>query len=142
MLSTIGLAEVVTKAAPHLTEIRDQRANGEDLGMTYLPMEALERYGQPICGTKRTTLNLAFKEGLENSGIQVLEGWKLKEIVESEEGVQAISEDGRREMGSFLIGCDGLKAISRSLILAKHGISEEAATYTGLTQVRFASEDS
>lgn len=134
-MSTIGLAELVTIAAPHLTEIRDQKSNGEDLGVTYLPMKAIERYGQPLCGVKRTTLNLALKEELENAGIQVHEGWKLKEIIESENGVEAASEDGRSEEGSFLIGCDGLKAVSRSLILAKHGISEEAETYTGLIQV-------
>lgn len=135
MLSTIGLAEVATTAAPHLTEIRDQRFTGEDLGVTYFPSEAIERYGQPMCGVNRTRLNLALKQALASVGIPVHEGWKLKDIVETPDGVEAVSEDGRVEKASFLVGCDGIKAVSRSLILAKHGIDEELASYTGLIQV-------
>ena len=125
----------MTYGRPHLTEIRDQKSTGEDIGVTYMPSRAIQRYGQPACGVKRTTLNLALKQALSNAGIQVCEGWKLKEIIETENGVEAISEDGQREAGSFLIGCDGIKAVSRSLILAKHGVAEELASYTGLTQV-------
>lgn len=55
------------------------------------------------------------------------EGWKLKEIIEVENGVKAISEDGQSEKGSFLNGCNGLMSVSRALILAKYGISEELA---------------
>jgi salicylate hydroxylase len=80
------------------------------------------------------TLNLALKEALSHAGIKVHEGWKLKDIIESEHGIEAISEDGRREEGSFLIGCNGIKAVSRSLILAKDALPDETASYTGLTQ--------
>jgi salicylate hydroxylase len=103
--------------------------------VTYFPSEAIAKYGQPACGVKRTTLNLALKQALAGAGILVHEGWKLKDIVETAIGVEAISEDGRIEKASFLVGCDGIKAVSRTLILAKHGIHEEPASYTGLTQV-------
>lgn len=134
VLSTIGLADVATTGAPHLTEIRDQMSTGETLGMTSMPAKAVDTYGFPLCGVKRTTMNLALKEALAHAGIKVHEGWKLKDIIESEHGIEAISEDGRREEGSFLVGCDGIKAVSRSLLLAKHSIPEETASYTGLTQ--------
>lgn len=125
----------MTKDTPHLTEIRDQRFDGEDLGVTYLPSKAIERYGQPVCGVERTVLNLALKDELSNAGIKVREGWKLKNIIETESGIEAISEDGQLERGSFLIGCDGIKSVSRSLILAKHGLPEETVSNTGLIQV-------
>ena len=60
-------------------------------------------------------------------GIQVHKGWKLKEIIEPENGVEGISEDGQSGKGSFLNGCDGLMFVSRVLILAKYGMSEEVA---------------
>ena len=60
---------------------------------------------------------------------------QLKEIIESEAQVVAIAKDGRPETGNFLIGCDGIKSVTRSLLLAQHGLSQEAASYTGLTQV-------
>jgi hypothetical protein len=36
VLSLLGLDEIVTKSAPHCTELRDQKLAGEDLGVSHL----------------------------------------------------------------------------------------------------------
>lgn len=135
VLSLLGLDDIVTKSAPHCSELRDQKSTGEDLGVSYLPGRWKEKYGQPACGVKRTSLNLALKNELEREQIDLREGWHLKNIIEKEDGVVAIAVDGRIQEGSFLIGCDGIKSIVRSLVLAQHGLSQGDASFTGLTQV-------
>jgi 2-polyprenyl-6-methoxyphenol hydroxylase-like FAD-dependent oxidoreductase len=90
---------------------------------------------------KRTNLNLALKEAVLKAGIEIKEGWKLESIGEvprndNETGVVvAIAEDGRREEGEFLVGCDGIKSAVRSLVLFSHGLPEGEVEFTGLTQV-------
>ena len=100
-----------------------------------MPSEFVQRYGYPAAGVWRTDLNLTLKDALLNHGIPVQQGWKLEDIQETKTGVAAISADGRRVEGSFLVGCDGLKAVSRDLLLRRKGIPKEAAEFTGLTQV-------
>ena len=134
VLSEVGVAEFVTNSAPHLAQFCDRASDGTDLGVSSIPQSFVEKYGFPGCGVKRTALNLKLKEALAAAGIIVHEGWKLKEVTKTENGVIALSEDGRKVEGSFLIGCDGIKAVSRSLVLREHGASEEKAEYTRLTQ--------
>jgi salicylate hydroxylase len=137
VLSKVGLADFVTKATPHLAQFCDRASSGTDLGVSGLPQKFEEKYGFPGCGVKRTALNLALKAALSTAGIPVHEGWKLKDIIETQDSVVAISEDGREVEGSFVIGCDGIKAASRSLVLKERGLGEEKAEYTGLTQVGY-----
>lgn len=139
VLSKVGLADFVTNSAPHLAQFCDRASYGSDLGISKIPQTFVENYGFPGCGVKRTALNLKLKEGLAAAGIPVYEGCKLREVIENENGVVAVSEDGRKVEGSFLIGCDGIKAVSRSLVLREHGVSEEKAEYTGLTQASIPS---
>lgn len=125
----------MTSSAPHLAQLCDRASYGTDLGFSNLPVQFEEKYGFPGCGVKRTALNLALKEALNVAGIPVHEGWKLKKVAEKNDTVVAISKDGREVEGSFMIGCDGIKAVSRSLVLKEHGLGEEVADYTGLIQV-------
>lgn len=134
VLSLLELSSFVTESAPNLACLRDISSDGRELGGSELPETWKERYGQPACGVKRTALNLALKDKCLAAGITVLEGWNLQKIIESKNGVTAIAKDGRQEEGSFLIGCDGIKSVTRSLVLRTHGIGEEEATFTGLTQ--------
>lgn len=135
VLSLLGLATFATNAAPNLEFLRDISSNGTVLGGTDLPKTWKEKYGQPACGVKRSALNLALKNGCLAANIPVLEGWKLADIIETEDGVTAISQDGRQEEGSFLIGCDGIRSATRTLVLKGHGLTEEEATFTHLTQI-------
>jgi salicylate hydroxylase len=135
VLSLVGLSKIVTESAPPLVEIRDQSSTGDDIGMTDLPSRFQEKYGQPACGIKRTALNLALKDALTAANIEIHEGWKLNAIEEKGTSVVAISEEGKRVEGSMLVGCDGIKAMSRASLLRLNGVAAERASYTGLVQV-------
>ncbi len=108
---------------------------GELLGMSKVPSTFLRHYGQPATGVSRTELNLALKDALLSKGITLHEAWKLQGIEESEARIVAVAADGRRVEGSFLVGCDGLKSVSRELLLKRKGVCEKAPSFTGLVQV-------
>ena len=58
-------------------------------------------------------------------------GHKLSGLEETEDAtVRVIFENGASDVGSFVVGCDGLHSSTRIAIFG-----EEKATYTGLTQV-------
>ena len=98
-----------------------------------------ERYGYPAAGVKRTELNLALKRRLlcEEEGIELREGWRLVGVEErgGNDEVVASFDGGRTASGSILVGCDGLKAASRGLVLGKGGVEVGGGEFTGLTQV-------
>lgn len=75
------------------------------------------------------------KQMLLDLDVEVREGWELIDIKEGEDSVTAFFDGGRSVTGSFLIGCDGIKAASRTTLLKNQGISEGLPVYTGLTQV-------
>lgn len=75
------------------------------------------------------------KNALLTQGVDVREGWELSDIKEDEDSVTAYFNGGRSVTGSFLIGCDGIKSASRTILLRMKGISEGPPSYTGLTQV-------
>lgn len=135
VFSLVGMDSTISATAPHLGELCDQSYTGQTIGVSYIPQKWTQQYSQPAAGIKRTALNLALKEALIENDIAVHEGWKLKSIEQTETSVTAISEDGQRIEGSFLVGCDGIKAVSRNILLASNGVKEQSATYTGLIQV-------
>ena len=134
VLGIVGLADQVLKGAVPCQEMRDITSTGEMLGKSTLPSTYVQRYGYPATGVWRTQLNSTLRDALLSCGIAIHQGWKLEDIRETETGVTAISTDGRRLEGSFLVGCDGLKAISRSVLLRRKGITQENVDFTGLTQ--------
>lgn len=87
-------------------------------------------------GVKRTDLNFKLKDMLTDLKVDVREGWELEDIEETEDTVTAHFNGGRCVSGSFLIGCDGIKAASRKILLEKQGLSEGQPLFSGLTQVR------
>ena len=137
VLNLVQLSEKMLKGKATVQEFRDMTWTGERLGSSDLPSRYVRRYGQPAAGVPRAELNLALKEELLRKGIPLHEGWRLQDIEETETGVVAISADGRRVTGSFLVGCDGLRGISRDLLLRRKGVVQGPATFTGLTQVCF-----
>lgn len=114
--------------------MHDRKSTGENLGSSQLPKDWSSKYTQPACGVKRTRLNLALKDAFLASSIPLYEDWKLASLTETTGGVIATASDGRTMEGAFLIGCDGLKSVTRSLVLAQHGRIEGDAEFTGLTQ--------
>lgn len=131
----IGLAEEVAKESLPLTGFWDGVSSGETLGHSRLPAAFTAKYGQPAAGIKRTSINLMLKKRLLDMDVELREGWKLESIQENEDSVTAIFDGGRTVTGSFLIGCDGIKAASRRIMLEMQGIHMGMPTFTGLAQV-------
>jgi salicylate hydroxylase len=94
-----------------------------------------EKYGFPSFGMRRAVLLQRLKDHAGRQGVQVLEGWELQDTRESENGIIAVAKDGREIEASFLVGCDGLRSATRSLICQRHGMHSLAADYTGLVMV-------
>ncbi|KAA8574670.1 hypothetical protein EYC84_003920 [Monilinia fructicola] len=121
VLHLVGLAAAVTDHAPWVTQSWDKTHTGEVLGGGEFLGTLKETYGEPACGTKRSSFNLSLEKAVVDAGIEFHPGWKLANIEESEKGVVAVSEGGQRIEGSFLIGCDGIKAASRDILLKRKG---------------------
>ncbi|KAL0936839.1 salicylate hydroxylase [Colletotrichum truncatum] len=135
VLSLIGsLPDRLLQNGPPVLELRDYKASGETIGGSDIPTGFAKRYGQPAVGVKRTLITSWLQELAIESGVEVREGWKLEAIEETEDSVTAFFEGGKSETGSFLIGCDGLRAATRRLILARGGMEEGSPSFTGLTQ--------
>ncbi|KAE8152022.1 hypothetical protein BDV25DRAFT_79150 [Aspergillus avenaceus] len=110
-------------------------STGEALADSTLPATFPSKYTQPALGIKRTYLNLRLKNMLLDDGIEVREGWELTRIEEKSDSVIATFSNNCSATGSFLIGCDGIKAASRRAMLEMQGIHEGAPTFTGLVQM-------
>lgn len=137
VLNIIGpMTDRLLKNGPPLLELCDYKASGEILGGSDVPKEWAERYGQPAVGIKRTMLTSWLREFALENGIELREGWKLDHIEETEDSVTAFFDGERIETGSFLVGCDGLRAATRKLLLARAGFEDGVPTFTGLSQVR------
>ncbi|CAI6013759.1 unnamed protein product [Clonostachys chloroleuca] len=134
VLNLVGLADTLKAESTPLQELWDASDTGEVLGQSDLPKTFGDRYSQPAVGVRRTTVNLKLKNMLLDIGVDVREGWELVDIQENEDSVTAFFDGGRSVTGSFLIGCDGIRAASRSILLRNQGIAQGAPVYTGLTQ--------
>uniref|UniRef100_A0A0B7K6L6 FAD-binding domain-containing protein n=1 Tax=Bionectria ochroleuca TaxID=29856 RepID=A0A0B7K6L6_BIOOC len=134
VLNLVGLADTLKAESTPLQELWDASETGEVLGQSDLPSTFGDRYSQPAVGVRRTTVNLKLKNMLLDIGVDVREGWELVDIQENEDSVTAFFDGGRSVTGSFLVGCDGIKAASRSILLRNQGIAQGAPVYTGLTQ--------
>ncbi|KAF9871315.1 hypothetical protein CkaCkLH20_11236 [Colletotrichum karsti] len=135
VLNLIGpLPDKLLQNGPPVLELCDYKASGEVLGRSDMPNEFAKRYSQPAVGIKRTLITAWLRELAQEKGIEVREGWKLEQIKENENSVTAFFEGDKYEVGSFLVGCDGLKAATRKILLARGGIEEGVPSFTGLTQ--------
>jgi salicylate hydroxylase len=135
VLNLVGLASTMASSSIASAELRDQTSTGKTLGLSHLPGTLIARYGQPAVGVRRTLLNLELQQMLIAQGIELHQGHALEEIEEHEDRVVAVFQGGRRREGMFLVGCDGIKAVSRQLLLRVKGIPQVLPSYTGLTQV-------
>ncbi|KAH8777358.1 hypothetical protein F5883DRAFT_517743 [Diaporthe sp. PMI_573] len=136
VLNLVGsLPDRLLQNGPAVLELCDYKASGEVLGRSDIPTEFAERYGQPAVGVKRTLITSWLREVAIENGIEVRDGWKLEQIQETDDSVTAVFEGGKSESGCFLVGCDGLKAATRRLLLARSGVEDGEPSFTGLTQI-------
>jgi salicylate hydroxylase len=98
VLGLLNLASPIKTITPNLQALIDISYTGTEIGGTDLPSTFKEKYGQPVCGVKRSVLNLALKSALEDAGIPLLEGWKLSQVTESENSVTATSSDDEQRL--------------------------------------------
>jgi len=136
VLNLAGFTAEIERETWPLEGFMDCTSDGELLGFSDIPATFKTKYGQPGMGVKRTGLNLKLKDMLIDMGIDLREGWELEDIEETDDSVIAHFKGGRSVTGSFLIGCDGIKAASRKILLKKKGQSEGLPPFSGLTQVR------
>ena len=135
VLGLLGLDEEVYEDRQVVTGVRDLKASGDLLGGTDLPATYRKKYGHMGVGLKRTELSLMLKERTIEEGIDIREGCTLESIEEEKDQVFAHFENGLCAKGSFLIGCDGVRAASRLFVVAANGgKDEDVPEYTGLTQ--------
>jgi len=135
VLDLVGVTGELERESQPLEGLLDYTSDGEQLGFSNVPSDFKGKYGQNAMGVKRTSLNIKLKNMLIDMNVDLREGWELEDIEETEYGVTAHFKGGRVVQGSFLIGCDGIKAASRRILLRKQGIGEELPPFTGLTQV-------
>ncbi|KAH8883334.1 FAD/NAD(P)-binding domain-containing protein [Thozetella sp. PMI_491] len=134
VLNLVGLVDAVVSTSRPLERFQDFNPRGDLLGGSDLPQQFPERYSQPGVGVKRTVLNLMLKDALLANNIECRDGWGLEDVVVENDGVTAYFSEGRAVSGAFLVGCDGIKAKSREILLKAHNIKEDIPLYTGLSQ--------
>ncbi|RAH75092.1 FAD-dependent oxidoreductase [Aspergillus aculeatinus CBS 121060] len=135
VLSLLSIAESLEQEFQPLRGYWHGTPDGHTLASSGLAGEFKTRYAFSAVGIRRSELNLRLKALLLNQGIMVREGWELLRIEEHGDSVTARFTNGQSMTGSFLVGCDGIKAASRREILQNlHDSNEGLPMFTGLTQ--------
>jgi len=86
-------------------------------------------FGFPFAGVKRSVFLQFLIESVQERGIEVRFNHALTGIVQGEDHVTAIFDNGQSVDGTFLVGCDGLHSQTRKILFGP-----DVAEYTGLTQ--------
>lgn len=123
-------------SAPWL-EWQEYTSDGEYLGGpgSNLPSEWTKKYGWPAVGLSRTSIQLGLRDLVSQQGIPYHQGWCLKFIRQEEDEIVAINEQGQELSASFLVGCDGLKSMTRHVMLQSKGMADEPPNFTGIAVV-------
>ncbi|KAE9381867.1 FAD/NAD(P)-binding domain-containing protein [Stipitochalara longipes BDJ] len=135
VLSALGLTAKLTDVVQYETT-KDITWDGTLLNESLLSSVTIEKYGQPLVALLRSSLNRCLKDALSTAEIPLISEFKVSEIVEGEDQVTVVAEDGRTESGSFVIGCDGINSVVRASILKSHGLPLEHVDFTGIVQHR------
>ncbi|KAK8062778.1 hypothetical protein PG997_014875 [Apiospora hydei] len=120
---------------PNVEWMLEYKADGKALGSSDIPGRGVDLYKKPAVGIKRTLVASWLRDMAKENGIELREGWSLEGIDETDNEVTAHFNGGRSETGAFFIGCDGLRATSRKLLLARRGISDGLPRFTGIVQI-------
>lgn len=84
-----------------------------------------------LCGVRRHRFLADLVKNASERGIEIHWEHKVDGIEQGSDFVRVKFENGETATASFLVGCDGLHSNTRISLFGN-----EAATYTGLTQVR------
>ena len=150
MLGSLGLAEPIFKlnvATP--AEVLSYRTDTGPLITSGVLSRISKHFGYPFAGVKRSVflqygrspalLHLTYNslpryllDSVKARGIDLRFGHSLASLVQDEDFVTAIFENGHTVKGSFVVGCDGLHSRTRIALFG-----DEVAEYTGLAQVHY-----
>ena len=101
------------------------------LGDNDAPADVRDAFGYPMRGVRRTELLRLLVNTADVQGIPIHWDHRLINIEQTDGGVKAIFANGFIDTGTFLVGCDGLHSVTRSVLFG-----EDPITFLGLTQVR------
>jgi 2-polyprenyl-6-methoxyphenol hydroxylase-like FAD-dependent oxidoreductase len=127
VLAALGLARTIEELGCVSRGFRFENARGRLIGSIDQSRDATA-FGQCMVMIRRATLHHALLDEARERGVRVEFRAKVREVELAAEHAIVICEDGRRERGDILIGCDGLRSRIRSLLLPEAAGPE----YTGL----------
>lgn len=96
VLSALELAKPLTDVVPPYKVYKDLTWDGDLLAGSHLATKWPEEYGQPMVGIIRSFLNRSLKNALSSTDIPLICEFKASEILEGEESVTVMAEDGRK----------------------------------------------
>ncbi|KAI0344757.1 FAD/NAD(P)-binding domain-containing protein [Trametopsis cervina] len=98
----------------------------EDKGLlAQQPIPSAER----LRGLRRAGFHKALVDAAVQAGVEIKWGHKLVSLEQSHNSVTVTFENGTKDTGSFVVGCDGLHSNTRKCLFG-----EEKAEFTGLCQ--------
>ena len=117
VLKALGVeAQVYARGVP-CTSFQFENAQGRPIGSIDRSQD-LARFGAPLTMIRRGDLQDLLLEEALRRGVQVRHGARLVALdAPSSTGVTAHFEDGSREEGDVLVGCDGLRSTTRRLLM-------------------------
>eukprot|EP01112_Ceratiomyxa_fruticulosa_P010369 TRINITY_DN2742_c0_g1_i1.p1 TRINITY_DN2742_c0_g1~~TRINITY_DN2742_c0_g1_i1.p1 ORF type:complete len:390 (-),score=70.05 TRINITY_DN2742_c0_g1_i1:160-1329(-) len=128
-LSMIGLHEKIIQNGEVLKMHKILKPNGEVLVDTDYPLEVQNIAGFPVVGILRSAVSQILRDELKEKCIDIHFNKELVNIIEEENCVKAIFQDGTVVESDILVGGDGIHSKCRATLF---GV--EKPTYTGLTQ--------
>jgi salicylate hydroxylase len=102
------------------------------LGENDVPANVRDAFGYPMRGVRRTELLQHLVNTAEIQGTPIHWDHRLIDIEQSDGGVKVTFANGFTDTGSFLVGCDGLHSVARTVLFGEGPI-----TFLGLTQLRY-----
>ena len=136
VLGLVGLAESIRAQTSPLDALIESNANGDLLASSPLPASWEASHSQPATGVRRTNINLMLRDNVISHGVEVRYGYELEDFQEDDCCIRAMFTNGETVVGDFLIGCDGIKSKTRTVLVKRHGVQEGQPVFTGLSQVR------
>lgn len=90
------------------------------------------RGSSPAIIVTRLAVFEKLRERVNELGISVIYNFKLEQVIENTEGVEAISTNGQRISGKYLVGADGVGSKVRRIINPGNNSDKRYAGYLGI----------
>ncbi|KAG2065511.1 FAD/NAD(P)-binding domain-containing protein [Suillus decipiens] len=94
------------------------------------PATMREQFGFPIMGVRRPEFRQLLVDTAEKHGVEIKWGCQAIEFEQSDDAVEVTFANGTKDMGSFVVGCDGLHSDTRIALFGN-----EKAEFTGMVRI-------